>query len=73
MVSYQQRLREFHNNATLQATSNTGLKRHIEVSPNETNISTRTEHVSTKRRKYNHRINPLFLLPGHNKIYGLCL
>ena len=63
MVSYQQRLREFQNN-----TSNTGFKRHIEVSPNEKNNSTRTEHVSIKKSEYNHRINPSFLLPGHKKI-----
>ena len=68
MVSYQQRLREFQNNATLQATTNTGFKQHIEVPPNETNISTHKEHVSKKRRKYNHRINPLFILPGHKKM-----
>ena len=35
MMSYQQRLRDFRNNTTSQATSNTGFKRHNEVSPNE--------------------------------------
>ena len=65
MMSYQQRLRNFQNNTTSQATSNTGFKRHKEVSPDETNNSARKDPVSMKRRKYNHRKNPSFVLPGH--------
>ena len=67
MISYQQRLQDFRNNTTSQAaTSIAWFKRHNDVSPDETNYSARKDPVSMKRRKYNHRTNPLFLLSLHN-------
>ena len=64
MVSYQQKLQSFydeHNTVPVPG----GFKRHIEVSPRNENMSTET-NFKKKRKRYDHKNDPSFLLPGHS-------
>ena len=63
-MSYQQQLQSFYDEDNIVPVLG-GFKRHIEVSPTNDNMSAE-RNFKKKRKRYDHKNDPSFLLPGHS-------